>query len=116
MASYVSVSTDQADKVIKSGPFIWDGATPLTLPTGQTTMLASDAQTGGYSFPPRPVTELNAADLRDKATTALATNVTYLAIASPTNAQVAAQVKVLTRECSALIRLLLNQTDDTSGT
>lgn len=55
--------------------------------------------------------------------TAQASNATFLAIASPTNAQNAAQVRALTqtqqtllKECSALIRLLLGLLDDTSGT
>jgi hypothetical protein len=54
--------------------------------------------------------------LQAKAINALASNVTFLAIANPTSAQVTAQVKLLTRETSALIRLLLNQLTDTTGT
>jgi len=54
--------------------------------------------------------------LRDRAGTALATNAAFLAIGSPTNAQVLAQTRVLTRECTALIRLLLNMVDSTDGT
>lgn len=115
MANYVTVSTDTADKVIKGGPFVWDGTTAITVPAGQTTMLATSATAQGYTYPPRPVSETNAADLRDKASSALATNVTFLAIASPSNAQVSTQVKALTRECSALIRLLLGQTDVEDG-
>jgi hypothetical protein len=54
--------------------------------------------------------------LRAKAVTALATNATFLAIASPTAAQVATQAKALTRQSTALIRLAANQLDSTSGT
>ena len=54
--------------------------------------------------------------LQTKALAAIAANQTYLAIASPTAAQVAAQVALLTRENTAIIRLLLGQLTSTSGT
>ncbi len=60
--------------------------------------------------------EANAFTLRDRARTALAANATFLALASPTNAQTVAQVQRLTRECSALIRLLTSALDTTDGT
>lgn len=47
---------------------------------------------------------------------ALTANATFLAIATPTNAQIAAQVKLLTREVNAIIKLTRNQLDDTTGT
>lgn len=54
--------------------------------------------------------------LHAKARQALAANATYLALPTPTNAQVVAQVARLTRECSALIRLVLDDLSDISGT
>ena len=54
--------------------------------------------------------------IRTKALQALTANATFLAIASPTTAQTAAQVKALTRQVSALIRLTTRQLLDTSGT
>ncbi len=54
--------------------------------------------------------------LRDRAQQALAANATYLALATPSNAQTVVQVQRLTRECSALIRLALGQLDSTDGT
>lgn len=59
---------------------------------------------------------MNAATLRDRGIAALDANATFLALAAPTNAQVVAHVQRLTRECSGLIRLELNQLDDTTGT
>jgi hypothetical protein len=58
----------------------------------------------------------NEEDLRSRAASALAANATFLALASPTNAQTVAQVQRLTRECSALIRLVLGRFEDTAGT
>lgn len=52
-------------------------------------------------------TTANRSTIEGKAAAALGVNDTFLALASPTNAQVLAQTKMLTRECSALIRLLL---------
>lgn len=66
---------------------------------------------------PRPGTAAaNRDDIMRKAQQALTVNDNYLGVASPTNAQVAAQVKTLTRECSGVIRLLLGALDTTDGT
>lgn len=58
----------------------------------------------------------NQSAILTKAQTALTTNATFLAIANPTAAQVAAQAKALTRETNGLIRLLLNALTDVSDT
>lgn len=55
----------------------------------------------------------NRTTIQDQATAALATNRTFLAIVTPTNAQNAAQIKALTRQNQGLIRLQLNQLDST---
>lgn len=68
---------------------------------------ASDAQA---------VQQANGDTIRARAATGLAANATYLAIASPSAAQVAAQVRMLTMENSGVIRLLLGQLDSTAGT
>lgn len=50
----------------------------------------------------------NGVTLRDRATTALTDNATFLAIGTLTNAQVVAQVRSLTRQVNALARLSMN--------
>jgi hypothetical protein len=60
----------------------------------------------------RELTEGNRATITERASTALQGNRDFLALASPTNAQTLAQVKDLTRQSSALIRLVLNLLDD----
>ena len=59
---------------------------------------------------------VNEATIQGKAKAALTANDTFLALTSPTNAQVLAQTKILTRECSALIRLALRLLGTTAGT
>lgn len=54
--------------------------------------------------------------LLDKAGNALQSNATFLAIGSPSNAQVLAQVQALTRQVNALLRLQTGTLDSTAGT
>ena len=54
------------------------------------------------------VTEGNRATIESRAVTALQGNRDFLALAAPTQADALAQVKDLTRQNTALIRLLLN--------
>lgn len=58
----------------------------------------------------------NRQTLEDRAATALAGNAAFLALPAPTQAQTLAQVKLLTKECSSLIRLALGLLDSTDGT
>jgi hypothetical protein len=60
--------------------------------------------------------DANKATIQSRAQAALTANATFLALASPTNAQTLAQVQMLTKECGGLIRLALNVLDSTSGT
>lgn len=62
------------------------------------------------------IANINRTTITDKTKIALEANATFLALTNPTNAQILAQTKMLTRECSALIRLVLNLLDSTSGT
>ena len=73
------------------------------------TVLTNSATATQVVLKPGPAltAQTNTATLVAKANAALAANATYLAVATPSNAQVVAQVDRLTRECSALIRLLL---------
>ena len=61
----------------------------------------------------------NRRTVEDRARAALTANAAFRALQSPTNAQVLAQVRRLTAQSSALIRLTLNELDtidDTNGT
>ena len=49
--------------------------------------------------------------MASRAKDALGSNKTFLSKPSPSNAELAAQVKALTRQNSALINLVLNRTD-----
>lgn len=59
-------------------------------------------------------TQANQATIQAKALAALAANATYLAIATPTQAQAVAQVGALTQQLDAVIRLILGQFSSTS--
>jgi hypothetical protein len=61
-------------------------------------------------------TDTNRSTIEQRAQQALAANETFLALASPTNAQNAAQIKLLTRECQGLIRLAIKALDSLNGT
>jgi len=56
---------------------------------------------------------VNAQTLRARAAAALSANATYLARVTPTASENTAQVRLLTRENTALIRLVLNKLDAT---
>ena len=58
----------------------------------------------------------NQATIVSRANAAITANATFLALGAPTNAQVVAQVQLLTRECNTLIKLALGLLSDTSGT
>jgi hypothetical protein len=60
--------------------------------------------------------QANQQAILDKATLAITTNATFLALANPTTAQAITQVKALTRESNGLIRLLLGALTDVSDT
>ena len=53
----------------------------------------------------------NKLTLEERAIKALESNKTFLALTSPTNAQVLAQVKALTRQVNGVMRLSLNKLD-----
>jgi hypothetical protein len=68
------------------------------------------------SATPEGAASVNEKALKDKAVTALTINQDFLDLASPSNAEVLAQVKSLTRQVNALIRLVAKQLDSTDGT
>lgn len=59
---------------------------------------------------------VNGETIYSRAEAALAANAAFLALGTPTNAQNAAQLKAVTRQVNALIRLTLGQLGTTSDT
>lgn len=62
------------------------------------------------------ISQSNYEVIKERARLALEVNVAFLALPAPTNAQVLAQVKFLTREANALIKLGISDLSDTLGT
>jgi len=70
-----------------------------------------DADGNPVAFVATSADEANIVTLIGRARTALNTNSTFLALGSPTNAQVLAQVQALTRQSNGLIKQMLGDTD-----
>lgn len=116
VSPYFIVSTDPGDRVIKDGPILWDGVTVLDVGPHRRLITVEEVNAGGYVMPPVEVAVLNAATVRTRAITAITSNRDYLDIPAPSQAQAAAQIKALTRQVTALIRLQLGQLDTDEGT
>lgn len=73
---------------------------------------------GGQTWAPPAANSVlgNQQALYAKAAQAFTNNQTYLAIATPSQVQVVAQVAALTRQVNALIRLITEQLSDQTGT
>lgn len=78
------------------------------------TQTALAAAVAAHIAPDRVALDANEATIRSQAGQALATNGAFLAFNNPTNAQVVAQVKALTRQNNGLIRLALRRFDATN--
>lgn len=97
-----------------TGPPLEAVGTKVITPVGTTDAILQTAVTAAAaSFVDL---QANLQSLLQKAQTALTANQTYLGIASPSNAQVVAQVAALTRQVNALIRMAANQLSSTTGT
>lgn len=90
--------------------------TTVTLSDGSTveTIIYADGSRSVQYTPGPGTPAANQQTLQQQAQTALVNNRTYLALASPTTAQNTAQVKALTQQHQALIRMALNQFDATN--
>lgn len=95
-----------------AGYTTWNASGTVTAQRALTAQETAELAASGTAM----TTANNQSTLQQRAAGALTANTTFLGIASPTNAQVVAQVQALTKECTALIRLMLGQLDTTSGT
>lgn len=62
------------------------------------------------------ITDANHVALYNKAVNALTSNIEFLGIGNPSNAQLSAQVTALTRQTNGIIRVLIGQLSVTDGT
>jgi hypothetical protein len=103
----ISYLYDETARVVRTFD---DGVEIETRPYSPEEIAAADAAIAARGL------ESNREALIAKARQALNANATYLALASPTNAQNLAQIRLLTREATALIRLTIGALETTDGT
>lgn len=84
-----------------------------SLPQGAGIGWTSSNQGATWQPPVEPIEVVNRRTIEEQARQALLDNAAFLAVASPSNAQNATQIKALTRQNNKIIRLLLG---DYSGT
>lgn len=91
------------------GRAVWDFSTDpyTTRPYSEAENIEADIRAAAA------VVAANRSTLTGQAMAALAGNRDFLALASPTNAQTLAQVKALTRQMNAVIRLLVGDLSST---
>lgn len=112
MARYFFVSTDPADLVLKGGPIEWDGFSEFSPPDGTRLITEAAARSGGYTRPPRPVAEVNEETINSRLRVLLAQTRTWLAIPTPSAAQVTAQTRRNAQIVSVMAAIADRQLDD----
>ena len=105
-----------ADKLVVdlSGGEPIETSVPLTAPEEEERDTLAESHTVSEGI--ANTLRTNKTSVEDKARQALAANATFLALQNPTNAQILAQVRLLTREANGLIRLQLDELADVSDT
>lgn len=126
------ITAAAGDEVVNSGAWLYPTPTPRPEDTDEGTWAEGVTLVDGVpvqTWTPRPWTAAEVASaeperlaqlqaarraraLREAARTALTGNGAYLALSPPTAGQVAAQVAALTRQNSAIIKLVLGQFDE----
>lgn len=103
----------EAERPADTATTRWD---PVFTPTGETVTQSWVEVPKAQEEIDAETFETNRLALLDKARNALTTNNAYLAVGSPTNAQNLAQIRALTREVNALIKLEVRDLLNTNGT